>query len=247
LTSQTFRAIITTLTISYKRNLTPIILLFVKGHLPLDLKDTIIEVSIMVINTHRFIHALTALILLFILVSGCTRTYFYGLEEKVHYDSGYVEFYIIPLDGMIALSKDMHYKKDSVYSDFERDILRYRNIEFDSSKYTYLGLGNHNWANDRTTVPKTFHIADSIKLFPKSPFEFPEYDALEKNNWAGQASTRSMSIEPILVPREYNDDFEIEFVLSVYKKSDSTLLMRKPVSLKIKYKSRYYSPFIQGQ
>lgn len=199
------------------------------------------------IKRHRLVHALMAMILLLVFLSGCTRTYFYGLEENVHYDSGYVEFYIIPLDGMIALSKDMHYRKDSVYSDFERDILRYRNIEFDSSKYTYLGLGNHNWANDRVTAPNSFHVADSIKFFPKSPFEFPEYNALEKNKWAGQTSTRSMSIEPILVPREYKDDFEIEFILSVYKKNDSTLITRKPVKLKIEYKSRYYSPFIQGQ
>ncbi len=190
----------------------------------------------MVIRTQRLVLALTALILLFILVSGCTRTYFYGLEEKVYYDSGYVHFYIIPLDGQIASSKKIQYIEDSVYSDFEMGILRYRKIEFDSSKYTYLGLGNHNWNNVMGTVPKTFHIVDSIKFFPKSPFEFPEYNALEKNKWAGQTSTRSMSIEPILVPREYKDDFEIEFILSIYKKLDSTLLMRKPVNLKIKYK-----------
>ena len=197
-------------------------------------------------KTYNLTNLLIVLGLLFILMSGCTRTYFCGLEEKVYYDSGYVEFYIIPLDGMIALSKNIQYKEDSVYNDFDRDILRFRKIEFDSSKYTYLGLGNHNWNNVVGTVPKTFHIADSIKLFPKSPFEFPEYDALEKNKWAGQASTRSMRIEPILVPREYKDDFEIEFILSVYQKSDSTLITRKPVKLKIKYKSRYYSPFIQG-
>ena len=196
-------------------------------------------------KTYNSTSLLIVLSLLFILVSGCTRTYFYGLEEKVHYDSGYVEFYIIPLDGMIALSKNIQYKEDSVYSDFERDILRYRNIEFDSSKYTYLGLGNANWANDRTTVPKTFHIADSIKLFPKSPFEFPEYNGLGQMSYL--PNIRSMRIEPILVPREYKDDFEIEFILSIYKKLDSTLLMRKPVNLKIKYKSIYYSPFIQGQ
>ena len=196
-------------------------------------------------KTYNSTSLLIVLSLLFILVSGCTRTYFYGLEEKVHYDSGYVEFYIIPLDGMIALSKNIQYKEDSVYSDFERDILRYRNIEFDSSKYTYLGLGNANWANDRTTVPKTFHIADSIKLFPKSPFEFPEYNGLGQMSYL--PNIRSMRIEPILVPREYKDDFEIEFILYVYKKSDSTLITRKSVNLKIKYKSIYYSPFIQGQ
>ena len=196
-------------------------------------------------KTYNSTSLLIVLSLLFILMSGCTRTYFYGLEEKVYYDSGYVEFYIIPLDGMIALSKNIQYKEDSVYSDFERDILRYRNIEFDSSKYTYLGLGNANWANDRTTVPKTFHIADSIKLFPKSPFEFPEYNGLGQMSYL--PNIRSMRIEPILVPREYKDDFEIEFILYVYKKSDSTLITRKSVNLKIKYKSIYYSPFIQGQ
>ena len=196
-------------------------------------------------KTYNSTSLLIVLSLLFILMSGCTRTYFYGLEEKVYYDSGYVEFYIIPLDGMIALSKNIQYKEDSVYSDFERDILRYRNIEFDSSKYTYLGLGNANWANDRTTVPKTLHIADSIKLFPKYPFEFPEYNGLGQMSYL--PNIRSMRIEPILVPREYKDDFEIEFILYVYKKSDSTLITRKSVNLKIKYKSIYYSPFIQGQ
>ena len=187
------------------------------------------------------------LALLFIFLSGCTKTYFYKVaEEKVHYDSGYVYFYLLDLKNTIALSKNIQYKEDSVYNDFDSRLLRFRNVSFDTSKYLYLGIGNANYSNERRLVPKTFLIADSIKILPKPPFEFPEYDGVQQMTGSGPGNSRSMEIEPILVPKDYKDDFKIEYILSVYGESDSTLLMRKPVKLKIEYKSRTYSPFIQG-
>ena len=191
--------------------------------------------------------ALMAMMLLVIFLSGCTKTYFYRVtEEEVHYDSGSFSFYIFEVERTIELGKTIQFNEDSVYSDYEVRALRLRNVQIDTSKYSYLSLISRNYSRDKSFVFQTYLIADSIKITPKPPHEFPKYDGLEPITVGSGSNSNDMWIEPILVPKEYKDDFEIEYILSIYKENDSSLLVRKPIKLKVEYKSHTYSPFIQG-
>ncbi|MCH7947975.1 MAG: hypothetical protein IIC66_09295 [candidate division Zixibacteria bacterium] len=201
----------------------------------------------MVIKTKRLALALMFLALLFIFLSGCAKIYFYKLsKDVVQYEFGNLLIEISDIGRDILKGKTIQYYEDSVYSDRDRRALRYKDIPYDSSKYVYLGVINTTYCKIWETVVRTYFVADSIKIIPKPQFEFPEYDGLDQITvWEGVTSSE-MWINPILVPKDYKDDFVIEYVLSIYKKGDSTLLVRKPIKLKVEYKSHTYSPFIQG-
>lgn len=200
-------------------------------------------------KTKRPVLVQLVLFLLIILLSGCAKIYFYKIEqERVHYSRGEFRFYISDITGTVSQGKTLQYHEDSVYSEYQSRALRFKDIPFDSSSYHYLSLVNSNYPKDERLESWTYLIADSIKIIPKSPFEFPEYDGLEQITVRrGRTNAKKMWIEPILVPREYKDDFEIEYILSIYKKSDSTLLVRKPIKLKVKYASRGDSYFWGGR
>lgn len=193
---------------------------------------------------------LVLLILLFLtmILSGCAKIYFYKVaDEKVQYDFGDFNFYIDDLKLTIIKGKTIQYYEDSVYNVYDSRALRYKNMPFDSSKYDYLGLVNTIYSSEWTLVFETYLIADSIKIIPKPPFEFPEYDGLEQITVRTGPNSKDMWINPILVPKEYKDDFEIEYILSAYRESDNTLLVRKPIKLKVEYRSRGDSYFWGGR
>lgn len=199
-------------------------------------------------KNNNYVLALMAMILLLVFLSGCTKTYYYKVaEEKVQYEFGEIDFYIYDLERAIIQGKTEKFYEDSVYNVYDSRAFRFKNVPFDSSKFVYLSLSNRNYSQVSNFIFQTYLIADSINIIPKSLFEFPKYDGLKQITLKTGRTSKTMWIEPILVPKDYKDDFEIEYILSVYRESDSTLLMRKPVKLKIKYRSRYYSPFIQGR
>ena len=186
----------------------------------------------MKIITQRLVFALIVLILLMVSLSGCFKThvyFYYHTYGKVRYETGFVHFYLYQVIHPRSSDQITHNEGDSV------------NKGLDVSRYLRISLQNINKSNDERTIPPTFLKADSIKIIPKSPFEFPEFHGLEQITIVSKRrNSKIMKLEPIIVPRDYKDDFEIEYILSVYSEKDSTLLMREPVKLRVEYKSRTY-------
>ena len=202
-----------------------------KSHSPLRRVGDRLAINNIISPVIKAVKPVIIYTILILLLSGCYTFHYYTLSTKeIEFRDDTIEFGISSADWIIELRDNPNnYEKpgDPLYNLFER----YRQLEVDSTKRYYtFGIYYRcksykaDWVNMK---------ADSIVIRLSKTGDTLDFKGFEQvvERVETKQPAFSIYIEPIAIPKSYDGDIEIEFILSIYDSDFVRLLGRMPIDL----------------